>query len=81
MKQTRTLPGSSGDRHPPLAIRVSRDDEAHLLDHPVVGLGGLALGREIVADEDRVGGIQAQRLQAAQVQLAAAGDAQLAASG
>ena len=55
---------------------VVRDLEAQVLDHLVVGRRGLALGRQIIADEDRIGRIQSQRLQAAQVQLAAAGDAQ-----
>ena len=55
--------------------------KAEVANHRVVGLGQLALGGEIVADEDRVGRVQPQRLQAAQVQLAAAGDAQLARRG
>src|SRR5262245_15177139 len=57
---------------------VPRDREAHFFDHAVIGLGSLAFCREIIADEDRIRGVQAERLEAAEVQLAAAGNSQFA---
>src|SRR5262249_44119679 len=59
-------------------LLVANDLEAELFEHFVVGRRCLALGGQIVAHENRVGGVEAQRLQAAQVQLTAAGDADLA---
>src|SRR5207249_2712783 len=57
---------------------MPRDDKAELFDHLIIGFGRLTLGGEIVADEDRIGGIEAESLQAPQMPLAAASDAQLA---
>lgn len=51
--------------------------EARVLDHVEVGLAGLALTGQVVAQEDRVGDVQAQRLQRAQVDLASARDPHL----
>ena len=53
--------------------------EPQRLDHTIVFGRRLALGRQIVADEDRVGRIEAQRLQRAKVHLATGGNPQLAA--
>src|SRR2546425_7882678 len=51
--------------------------EAEVFDH-LPGLGrGHARRREVAADKERVGGIERQRLQRAQVELATARDAQL----
>src|SRR5262245_55444179 len=57
---------------------VPRYDEAQFLNHLVIGLGRLSFRRQVIADEYRIGGIEPQRLQAAQVQLAATGDPQFA---
>src|SRR3954454_21187187 len=53
------------------------DREAEVLDHPPVLLGGLARLREVVGREDGVRGVEAERLQRAQVHLAARGEADL----
>ena len=57
--------------------RGAEDHEAGVGDNLEVRLGGLSLAGEVVAEEDRVGHVQGQRLQRAQVHLPAAGDAQL----
>src|SRR5262245_12263902 len=57
---------------------MPREGETHLFDHAIVSLRRLALGRQIVTDENRVRGVEAQRLEAAEVQFAAAGDPQFA---
>src|SRR5262245_14530374 len=53
------------------------DLEAEILEHRPVGLGCLSPRRQVVADEDRVGGLERERLQRAQLLLAASGDADL----
>ncbi len=53
------------------------DLEAGVLDHVEVGLAGLALAGQVVAEEDGVGDVQAERLHRAQVHLAPAGDPHL----
>ena len=56
---------------------MSLDREAEVGEHGEVGGGGLAAGGEVVADEDRIGGIETEGLQGAEVMLAATGDADL----
>ena len=51
--------------------------EPGVRDHVEVGLARLALAGEVVAEEDRVGQVQGERLQGAQMDLAAARDADL----
>ena len=46
---------------------AERNFEAHLLDQPVVCFRRLSLRRQIIADEDRVGGVEAEALEAAKV--------------
>ena len=55
------------------------DLEPQIFDHAVVLAGRLALGGQVVADEERIGGKETQRLQRAELDLAAGGDPQLAA--
>lgn len=56
---------------------VAGDDfEAEVFDHLEIEFRGLAFRRQVVADEQRVGHVQAHRLQRAEVDLAAAGDAE-----
>ncbi len=43
-------------------------------DHLQVGLARLALGREVVTEEDRIGQVQGERLHGAQMDLTATGD-------
>src|SRR6266849_9842599 len=57
--------------------RAFLDLEAEILEHRPVRLGGLTGCRQVVADEDRVRRVHRERLQRAQVDLAAAGDADL----
>lgn len=54
------------------------DLESEVFDHLVVIFRGLALGGEVVADEDGVGGVEALRLEPAEVEFASAGDAEFA---
>ena len=49
--------------------------EAEVLDHAVIFAGVLSWRGEVVADEQRVGGIESQRLQAPQVHFTSSGDA------
>ncbi len=51
------------------------EDESGIADHFEVGGGGLAGGGEVVADEDGVGGVEAQGLQRSQLHFTAASDA------
>ena len=53
---------------------LPHDDESHFFDHAVIGLGKLSLGREVVADEHGVRGVQTEALHRAEMQFAAAGD-------
>jgi hypothetical protein len=50
-------------------------DEAGIADHLVVGARSLARRRQIVADENRICGVQSERLHRPQMHLATAGDA------
>ena len=56
-------------------VVAGHDLEAEVGDHFEIFLRVLALGGQVVADEHRVGGVQAHRLQPAEVDLAATGDA------
>ena len=57
---------------------VAGYDETHFFDHPVISLRRLAFGGEIVADEDGIGDVEGEGLEAAEVDFAAAGDADFA---
>ncbi|MGF6888123.1 hypothetical protein ABIA39_006636 [Nocardia sp. GAS34] len=53
------------------------DGESRVGDHLAVVDAGLSLAGQVVAQEDRVGQVQRQRLQAAEVDLATAGETDL----
>src|SRR5262245_7088840 len=53
------------------------DFEAEIREHRPVRLGRLSRRRQVVADEDRVRGVERERLQGPQVHLAAPCDADL----
>src|SRR5207248_10242689 len=59
------------------ALVRALDGEAGVGDHLQVAGARLALAGQVVAEEDRVDDVQRQRLQAAQVDLAAAGQPDL----
>ena len=58
--------------------RLAGDFESEVFDHSVVLRGGLALGREVIPDEDAIGDHQAQGLERSEVAFATAGDPQFA---
>jgi fatty-acyl-CoA synthase len=62
---------------PGLPALLTEDGESVVADHGEVIGGGLALGGEIVAEEDRVGQLQRHRLEGFEVDLATAGQSDL----
>jgi hypothetical protein len=58
--------------------RLILDSEPKVLDHPVIRLGRLAAGGQVVTDEDRVGGVEAEWLEGAEPEFSTAGNAQIA---
>jgi len=70
------------NRHLPLPmltrlVAAREHPEPGVGDHLQIGLGGLSLAGQIIAEEQRVGQVQRQRLQRAQMQLPTARDPDL----
>lgn len=57
---------------------LAGDFESHVLDHPIIFRGGLALGGQVIADEDAIGDVEPERLQGSEVAFATSSDPKFA---
>src|SRR2546426_1971845 len=64
-------------RAPFVSERALLDLEPEVIEHRPIGFGRLPGRGQVVADEDRVGGVKRERLQRAEIHLAAARDPDL----